>query len=87
MCWDLGDQYMYGPDLLVAPVLEPHATARSVYLPDGALWTNLTTGEVHDGGRWLDVEAPLATIPVFARDDRHHGLLGLVGARRTSKEG
>ena len=66
--WDVTGQYMLGPDLLVAPVVSPHATCRSVYLPAGARWTHLLTGEVHDGGQEIDVPAPIDQIPVFARD-------------------
>jgi alpha-D-xyloside xylohydrolase len=71
---------MYGPDLLVAPVLEPHATARRVYLPAGSTWTDLASGEVLAGGRYVDVDAPLEVIPVFARDGRRPELVGRVGA-------
>ena len=70
VAWTLTDQFLFGPDLLVAPVVEPGARSRRVYLPAGAVWTSLATGERHDGGVWLDVEAPLDAIPVFARDDR-----------------
>jgi len=80
VCWELPDQYMYGPDLLVAPVLEPHATSRRVYLPAGSTWTNLASGEVLAGGRFADVDAPLEVIPVFARDGRCPELVGRVGA-------
>jgi len=78
--WEVADEYLYGPSLLVAPVLEAGATSRSVWLPAGATWTSLVTGEVHDGGRWVDVEAPLATIPVFARDGALPHLVGRVPA-------
>jgi len=76
--WDLADQYMFGPDLLVAPVVEPHATSRSVYLPVGASWSDLHSGDVHDGGQWLRVETPLQSIPVFRRDGRRPELVGVI---------
>ena len=77
-CWDLDDQYMYGPDLLVAPVVVAGATSREVYLPAGATWTLLHTGEVLDGGRTVVVEAPLAVIPVLARDGSPGDLIGRI---------
>ncbi|HEY3436208.1 MAG TPA: TIM-barrel domain-containing protein [Actinotalea sp.] len=79
-CWDVADQYLYGPDLLVAPVLEPHATSRQVYLPAGAAWTELATGKVTAGGRSITVAAPLDVIPVFARDGAQAALVGKVGS-------
>jgi alpha-D-xyloside xylohydrolase len=66
--WDVEDQYMFGPDLLVAPVMEAGVTKRPVYLPAGARWTNAWTGQVFDGGKTIDVDAPLDTIPLFLRD-------------------
>jgi alpha-D-xyloside xylohydrolase len=67
-CWDLADQYMYGPELLVAPVVEPRATSREVYLPAGAQWTELHTGDTLQGGAWATAKAPIDVIPVFARN-------------------
>ncbi|MHA6523236.1 glycoside hydrolase family 31 protein [Tessaracoccus sp. G1721] len=69
VAWTVTDQFLFGPDLLVAPVVEPGARSRPVYLPAGASWTSLATGERLDGGAWADVVAPLHVIPVFARDD------------------
>lgn len=66
--WDVADEYMYGPDLLVAPVLEAGATTRSVYLPDGAEWTELATGVIHAGGQRVEAFAAQDVIPVFGRD-------------------
>jgi alpha-D-xyloside xylohydrolase len=77
-CWDLADQYMFGPDLLVAPVVEPHAEKRQVYLPTGASWTDLHLGQKHDGGQWVAVEASLHVIPVFRRDGARPELTGLI---------
>jgi alpha-D-xyloside xylohydrolase len=76
--WQVADQYLYGPALLVAPVLEAGATSRRVYLPRGARWTSLSTGEVHDGDRWIEVDAPVSVIPVFARDGALPGLIGRI---------
>lgn len=67
-CWSIDDQYMFGPDLLVAPVLELGARRRAVYLPVGASWTDTATGAIHAGGRVVNVTAPLSRIPVFARN-------------------
>jgi alpha-D-xyloside xylohydrolase len=78
-CWDLGDQYMFGPDLLVAPVVEPHASSRLVYLPAGASWSDLHGGDKHDGGQWVQVPVPLHSIPVFRRDGSREELVGLLG--------
>lgn len=74
--WDVADQFLYGPSLLVAPVLEAAARTRRVYLPAGASWTSLATGERFDGGVWVEVEAPLDVIPVFARDEALAELVG-----------
>ncbi len=60
------DQYMLGPDLLVAPVLTEGATARDVYLPAGT-WFDVWTGEEHQGGQVVTVAAPIGSPPVFSR--------------------
>ena len=67
--WNVDDQYMFGPDLMVAPVIEEGATAREVYLPKGAKWTNAWTGEQFEGGQTITVDAPIDIIPLFTRDD------------------
>lgn len=62
------DQYLYGPDLLVAPVLSPEVTNRRVQLPAGTTWTHLWSGTRHAGGTHLTVPAPIGEPPVFIRD-------------------
>jgi alpha-D-xyloside xylohydrolase len=62
------DQFLCGPDLLVAPVLEAEARSRMVYLPAGAHWTDAWSGETYPGGRWLAADAPLHRIPLYLRD-------------------
>jgi len=67
VCWQIDDAYLFGPDLLVAPVLQQGATARRVYLPAGTWW-NYWNGEQLQGGRFLQVDAPLDVVPLFVRD-------------------
>ena len=64
--WNIGDQFLFGPSLLVNPVTEPGATSRHLYLPK-TKWYNFWTGEALDGGRAVDVPAPLEEMPVFVR--------------------
>lgn len=74
--WDLDTQYMYGGDILIAPIVEPHARSRKVYLPTGCTWRFAHTGETYDGGQWIDAEAELDTLPVFLRDGLQEYLVG-----------
>ncbi len=67
--WEVTDQYMFGPDVLVAPVMTAGARKRSVHLPAGASWRNAKTGEKVKGGDAITVDAPLDTMPVFLRGD------------------
>ena len=64
---EIGDQFMFGPDLLVSPVLTEHATSRTVYLPAGASWYDFWTGERVAGGETLTSPAPLDRIPLAVR--------------------
>jgi len=68
-CWLLKDQYMFGPGILVAPVMEAGAVSRNVYLPVGTEWTDPRNGEKYHGGETVSVSAPLDTIPFFIRDN------------------
>jgi alpha-glucosidase (family GH31 glycosyl hydrolase) len=65
-CWRIADQYTLGRSLLVAPVVEEAAAARTLYLPGGD-WVDLWNKEGYAGGQWLTVDAPWNRIPVFAR--------------------
>ena len=68
VCWELKEQYMFGPSILVAPVLYEDQNERDVYLPSGTTWTLLMNGEVYEGGQTLHVTAPIDEIPVFIRE-------------------
>ena len=78
VCWDITDSYMFGADLLVAPVCHKHKMDRRVYLPEGAVWVNASDGREYKGGTWHEIPAPLGTIPVFLRDGRQDYLLGKI---------
>lgn len=64
----IGDEYMFGPDLLVAPIITKSAESRRVYLPKGAIWKNANTGEYCCAGTWIEVKAKIDSIPVFYKD-------------------
>jgi len=65
-CVGLKDQYMFGDKYLVAPVMQPGARSRSVYLPQGK-WQDVDTGVVYEGGQTVTVDAPIERMPVFER--------------------
>lgn len=69
-CWETEDVYMFGPDVLVAPVMELGARERTLYLPKGAEWKDAVSGNLYEGGRTVTVDAPLSVIPVFVRDGK-----------------
>ena len=73
-CWETEDSYMFGPDLLVSPVMEAGATKRSVYLPAGATWKDAYTGKVYEGGQTVTVPAPIDIIPVMIRDGKEYSI-------------
>jgi len=64
---NIGDEYMFGPALLVAPVTEQGSTSREVYLPAGTDWYNYWTNAKVHGGHTITVDAPIDTIPLFVR--------------------
>jgi alpha-D-xyloside xylohydrolase len=64
--WETGDEHMFGPDVLVAPVLYENVRERSVYLPEGN-WRNINDGECFEGGRTITAPAPYEAIPVFVK--------------------
>jgi alpha-D-xyloside xylohydrolase len=67
-CVDIDDQFLFGPDLLVAPILHRYAVRRKVYLPSNARWTDAWTGRELRGGQTIEADAPLDRIPLYLRD-------------------
>ena len=64
---NLGDQFMFGPALLVSPVLKADASKRSVYLPAAAGWYDFWTGKLLNGSQEIEADAPLDRMPLFVR--------------------
>ncbi|HWR15731.1 MAG TPA: glycoside hydrolase family 31 protein [Terriglobales bacterium] len=63
---NIGDQFLFGPSILVAPVTEAGATSRRVYLPK-TRWYDFWTGKTIDGGKSIEMSAPLQTMPLLIR--------------------
>lgn len=68
--WEVEDEYLFGPDVLVAPILYADMRNRKVYLPKGSIWKDYWTGETMEGGRTIEADAPLHRLPVFTRNNR-----------------
>ena len=66
--WEVEDEFLFGPDILVAPISRAGQRSRAVYLPRGARWVDAATGDVHEGGQTIEADAPLERIPVFTRE-------------------
>ena len=67
---NIGDQFMFGPALLVNPVTEPGATTRHLYLPKAKwydFWSGVPTNIAGSSGRFLDAPAPLDHMPLYVR--------------------
>lgn len=64
--YDIDDQYLFGPNLLIAPVTTKGAQTRVVYLPEG-IWYDYWTGEEYQGRKYYNIVTPLDKLPVFAK--------------------
>jgi len=64
--WNISDQFLFGSSFLVSPVVHKNARSRKIYLPKGQ-WYNFWTDKKINGGRKLNVKAPLDQIPLFVK--------------------
>ena len=64
---DIEDQFLFGPDLLIAPITKFKQRSRQVYLPAGTEWTDAWTGKKFKGGRTIEADAPIEHIPIYLR--------------------
>ena len=72
MCWEIEDQYLFGSDLIVAPIMEEGVTERKVYLPKGTRWKDAYTKMCYEGGSWIVTPAPLDIIPIMIREGKDY---------------
>jgi hypothetical protein len=64
------DEFLFGPDVLVAPITKFEMRSREVYLPAGTEWTDARTGNVFQGGQVVVADAPIEHIPVYLRGNK-----------------
>jgi alpha-D-xyloside xylohydrolase len=62
---DIGDQFLFGPEIMVSPVTQARATTRGVYLPGRGDWYDFWTGKRIAGGQKIEAAAPIETLPLF----------------------
>lgn len=65
---NIGDQYMFGLNLMVCPVYEYKSTSRNVYFPQGCNWYDYETNQLIQGGQNLNVDAPYERIPLYVKE-------------------
>lgn len=64
---DIGDQFLFGPALMAAPVYRYGDRTRTMYFPKGATWYDFYTGQPTEGGEQLTVAAPYERMPLYVR--------------------
>ena len=65
---NIGDQFMFGPAILVNPVYEYKSRSRKLYLPAGNGWYDFYTGKFFEGGQSINADAPYETIPLYVKE-------------------
>lgn len=65
--YNIGDQFMFGPSILVNPVYEYKSRTRELYLPAGTGWYDFNSGKYYEGGETIEADAPYSDIPLFVK--------------------
>jgi alpha-D-xyloside xylohydrolase len=65
---NIGNQFMFGPSILINPVTDYKARERKLYLPAGTNWYELKTGKYLDGGQTITADAPYTDIPIYVKE-------------------
>lgn len=71
LCYSLGDQYMFGEDILFAPIVAQGQTSRKVYLPAGT-WIDVNTKTNFEGGRSVEMQADISRFIAFVRKESEY---------------
>ena len=80
--WLVDDQYLFGSDILVAPLLETGSTDRNVYLPPGA-WIDYQSGNIYHGGQWRKIAAGAIPIVALVKD---HAVIPHIGLAQSTAD-
>lgn len=67
LCWKVEDEYLFGADILVAPIYHAKQKTRNVYLPGKEVWLEYETKKECAGNQWIEVESPIEKMPVFVK--------------------
>lgn len=67
LCWKVEDEYLFGADILVAPIYHAKQKTRNVYLPGKEVWLEYETKKEYAGNQWIEVESPIEKMPVFVK--------------------
>lgn len=67
LCWKVEDEYLFGADILVAPIYHAKQKTRNVYLPGKEVWLEYETNKEYAGNQWIEVESPIEKMPVFVK--------------------
>ena len=67
VCYTLGDQYMFGEDILFAPIVNQGETKRTIYLPQGK-WVNVNDKKIYDGGQFVEATAEINQFVAFVKN-------------------
>jgi alpha-D-xyloside xylohydrolase len=73
--WAIDDEYMFGPDILVCPILYADMRERSIYLPEGA-WIDINDGTSYQGKQSYEYKAPIENIPAFVKAEKYEKIFG-----------
>ena len=65
--YDIGNQYMFGTSLMVAPVTKAGTKEQAVYLPAGAIWYDFWTGKTETGGKYITTATPIDILPLYVK--------------------
>ena len=66
-CYNIEHEYLFGDEILVAPVIKSQQKTKNIYLPSGVNWYNFWTNETYKGGKWINIDINLETIPIFIK--------------------
>ncbi len=68
--WEIDDEYMFGSDILVAPIMYSGVTEKKIYLPKGTRWVDVWSKKAYEGGQYVTVPVTIEDVPLFVTENR-----------------